>query len=217
MQVHALPTPVLARWHAMLDAREQAQAARFHAAHDRSTYIAAHALTRLLLAEIGARAPADWRITENDSGKPEVDGLHFSLSHTNGFVACTVSSNAQVGIDTEARDRRQKHADLAATVLAPSEYLFLRSLPEERHAECFLRFWTLREAYVKATGQGISFPREDFSVTLDPLSIRLSDGTGAGRWQFFSWDEDRHIVSLAVNSDVPMTLVKRHFSESDLP
>jgi 4'-phosphopantetheinyl transferase len=47
-----------------------------------------------------------------------------------------------------------------------------------------MRLWTLREAYVKATGQGISFPREDFAFKLDPLGIHFADKNFCAHWQF---------------------------------
>jgi 4'-phosphopantetheinyl transferase len=127
MRIGAPSTAALSRWHAVLDSREVAQAARFNADKDRNLYIAAHALTRSLLAHMGEKPPAAWQFAETEKGKPEIidneSNLQFSLSHTAGLVACAVA-HFPVGVDTELRDRKQKQA-IAQTVLAPSELALL--------------------------------------------------------------------------------------------
>jgi len=219
MQVGAPSAAALSRWHAVLDSREVAQAACFHADKDRNLYIATHALTRALLAHIGEKPAPVWQIAETEKGKPEIidneSNLEFSLSHTAGLVACAVA-HFPVGVDTESRDRKQKQADIALTVLAPDELALLTTYPSDRQPEIFLRLWTLREAYVKATGQGVSFPREDFAFTLDPLAIHFADKNLCADWQFSTWDENRHIVSLAASQRRDLTIVKRRLAEDDL-
>jgi 4'-phosphopantetheinyl transferase len=219
MQVGAPSAAALSRWHAVLDSREVARVARFHADKDRNLYIAAHALTRALLAHVGEKLAAAWQFAETEKGKPEIidneSNLAFSLSHTAGLVACAVA-HFPVGIDTESRDRKQKQADIAQTVLASSEVALLTAYPFPRQSEIFLRLWTLREAYVKATGQGISFPREDFAFTLDPLAIHFADKNLCADWQFSAWDENRHIVVLAASQRRNLTIVKRRLTEDDL-
>jgi 4'-phosphopantetheinyl transferase len=219
MQVGAPSAAALSRWHAVLDRREVAQAASFRADRDRDLYIAARALTRALLAHIGERPAAAWRFAETENGKPEIidneNNLQFSLSHTTGLVACAVA-DFPVGIDTESRDRKQQQADLAQTVLAPGELALLTAYPSDRQPEIFLRLWTLREAYVKATGQGITFPHEDFAFTLDPPAIHFADKNPDADWQFSTWDEDRHIVSLAASQRRDLTIRKRRLTENEL-
>jgi len=105
---------------------------------------------------------------------------------------------------------------MAQTVLAPGELALLTTYPFDRQPEIFLRLWTLREAYVKATGQGISFPREDFAFTLDPLAIHFADKNLCADWQFSTWDENRHIVSLAASQRHDLTIVKRRLTADDL-
>jgi 4'-phosphopantetheinyl transferase len=219
MQVGTPSPAVLARWQAILDAEEKAQAARFRSDTDRHTYIAAHALTRALLAFVGGQPASSWQFNKTEKGKPEIIGtdLQFSLSHTMGLVACAVARGFAVGIDTEYFDRKQKQADLAQAVLTPHELSQLKSFPAEQHQETFLRFWTLREAYVKATGQGISFPREDFAFVLDQPSICFANGDDASHWQFCAWEEKRHVISLAANRDQPLELVKRSVTEDEIP
>ena len=172
-----------------------------------------------MLAHIGEKPAPVWQFAETEKGKPEIidneSNLEFSLSHTAGLVACAVA-HFPVGIDTESRDRKQKRGHMAQTVLAPGELALLTTYPFDRQPEIFLRLWTLREAYVKATGQGISFPREDFAFTLDPLAIHFADKNLCADWQFSTWDENRHIVSLAASQRHDLTIVKRRLTADDL-
>jgi 4'-phosphopantetheinyl transferase len=219
MQVGAPSAAALSRWHAVLDSREVAQAARFRADKDRDLYIAAHALTRALLAHIGEKPAAAWQFAETEKGKPEIIdnecNLEFSLSHTAGLVVCA-ASHFPVGIDTESRDRKKVQADMARTILAPSELALLTAYPFDRQSEVILQLWTLREAYVKATGQGISFPREDFAFTLDPPVIHFVDKNLWVDWQFSIWNENRHIVALAASQRRNLTIVRGRLTENDL-
>ena len=221
MQVGTPSAAALARWHAVLDSAETTQATRFRAEKDRHIYIAAHALLRALLENIGGQPAASWQFSKTEKGKPfiaappELAGLQFSLSHTHGLVACAAARGFSVGIDTESLDRKTTQTDLAESVLTDSELAIVNAAPLSQRQETFLRLWTLRESYVKATGQGINFPREDFSFSLSPLAIHLKTEADAD-WKIFSWDEGRHIVSLAAHCRHPIALHKQMLNEGDL-
>jgi 4'-phosphopantetheinyl transferase len=167
----------LGRWHEMLDGEEVARADRFRFAADRETFIASHALTRAMLSEVTGRPIDTWRYVKGAFGKPALatdcgcSGLHFNISHTRGFAACAIA-RADVGVDIEASDRRTDFA-LANHFFAPEEADIVRSVPAERRASVFFRFWTLKEAFIKATGEGLSRPLDSFSFTFNPLDIRF--------------------------------------------
>lgn len=199
-------------WYATLDPAEQARADRFRFAADREAYIAAHRLTRVLLARFGDRAAPDWRFVTGRFGKPAIDpvqnhgGWQFSLSHTKGLVACALGRDAELGLDVEARDRIVDALELAAHNFAPAEVAWLRALPAAQRQRDFLRLWTLKEATVKATGQGLSASLADFAFTLDPIRIAFTgeDADDPARWQFHQQTPtDRHLLALAVRRTVP--------------
>jgi len=223
MQVDAPSSAVLARWRAVLSSDELSCAERYHSDIDRHAYIAAHALLRGLLETVGRRPAASWEFRAEETGKPQIIApaqgttLQFSLSHARGFVACGVARGFALGIDAESRDRRPTEKDVVQAILAPAEVALLNDAPDELRHEKFLCLWTLREAYVKATGTGIRLPREDFWFALEPLGIRFEDGTGdASQWQFFMWSEARHLLALAVNRDQPVNLVNRMLTQDEL-
>ena len=197
---------------AVLDPMEQVKAARFRSLDDRQSYIAAHALTRLLLSGWLGSPAAALRFTAGPDGKPEIDDgsgtppLRFNLSHTRGMVALAVSRHHAVGVDVEAIDSQRLSLDFAAQAFAPSEADYLRQLPATAFPEAGFAFWTLKEAYAKATGRGLTSPFDAFAFSLDPMAIRFSAAIAddPARWLFRQWKPScSHILSLALRHDCP--------------
>lgn len=174
----------------LLDDTERARAARFHFEHDRQAYIAAHAMVRTLLSAEAPRPPKDWRFGANDHGKPQairtadVPPLSFNLSHTRGLVAVALTLVHDVGIDVEAVDPSRLGLDLAERTFAPAEVALVRATPAASQAEALFAIWTLKEACIKAMGQGLSVPLDAFAVSLDPLAVHFSASLGenAAEW-----------------------------------
>ena len=201
------PSPTLAaQWRACLSEAELATADRFHFEVDRSTYLAAHWLLRNALTAVAGLPPQDWCFTVRAHGKPGVDArlglpdLQFNLSHTRGFVACAVSTAHEVGIDVEAASRNPD-LEVADRFFSPNEVAILRAMPPARQPETFLRFWTLKEALIKATGEGLHRGLDSFSFALDPVSIRFhpDDSDAPALWSFIEHrPTPGHLLALAV-------------------
>jgi 4'-phosphopantetheinyl transferase len=187
----------LARWRSMLDGEELAQADRYVFAADRNTYIGAHALLRTMLSVASGSPTATWRYARRPFGKPELDpacagsGLQFNLSRTSGLVACAIAHD-EIGVDVEASDCEMDFA-IADRFFAPEEARLVNGGSPEQRAFLFFRFWTLKEAFIKATGEGLRRPLDTFSFSVDPLRIAFhpereetlrSDDPAA--WQFFA-------------------------------
>jgi 4'-phosphopantetheinyl transferase len=186
----------------ILSDAERERASRFVFDRDRDSYIAAHTLLRLALSqrarERGARVPpARWQFRVTGDGRPEVDGgetclgLRFNLCHTAGLAVCAVSSDVPVGVDAEVIDRRVP-LSLAYVCLAPGERAALTALPAAAQPARFLEYWTLKEAFVKAVGVGLTVPldRICFSVTPgQPVRLTASPDIGGSpeSWRFESW------------------------------
>jgi 4'-phosphopantetheinyl transferase len=177
---------------ATLDSTERARAARFHFEDARRRYVAARAILRSL---IGAALdmPAAALVFEYGShGKPalaRIDNqpseLCFNVSHAEGLAIFALAWNRNMGIDLEAESRLgdpQKLDDLAVRVLSPRELSAWRALPDKATRRlAFLRAWTRKEAYVKATGEGLFNRLQAIEVALDAVtpepSVRISTST----------------------------------------
>jgi 4'-phosphopantetheinyl transferase len=212
MECGAPPAGLPAHWRACLDPMELTKADRFRFDGDRTTYIAAHWLLRQALACVGGRSPEEWRFVAEPNGKPRLDralgpaGLEFNLSHTRGFVACAVGFGGMIGIDVEACSRTPANLDIAERFFSAPEVAILRRTPAKLRPETFLRLWTLKEAFIKATGEGLTRALDSFSLSLDPVSIAFNPDRPdeGGRWSFIERrPTPDHLLALAVRPSGP--------------
>ena len=136
-----------------------------------SGHEAGRQLLAAMVASLTGEALPEIRVT--DRGKPYFPDspLHFSITHTRHHAFCAVSENP-VGIDAEETDRKVKPG-LAEKILSPSEKE--RSLREKDSRQALLRFWVLKEAYLKMTGTGLTgYPDDTDFDPADPR-IRITD------------------------------------------
>lgn len=145
-------------WRCVLSPAERQRADRFAFPHLRERYVAAHAILRRLLGDYLHVEPASFLFEIAERGKPSLPGhpLHFNLSHTNDQGLLAVTRVAEVGVDIERLDRKLDRAGIAERFFSRAEADDLASLPEAEQVEAFGNLWTRKEAWLKATGIGIS-------------------------------------------------------------
>ena len=136
----------------------------------------AHSAGRQLLARMywdmtGQEQPA---IAVTPMGKPYFpgNGIHFSISHTKDFVFC-VLSDKPVGIDAEPLDRKID-LRLADKILSPAERVFYDGAEDQRQA--LLRFWVLKEAAGKCSGEGLRIWPDHTAFSPDDKRIQIIEG-----------------------------------------
>jgi len=115
--------------------------------------------------------------------------LQFNLSHSAGLALIAVGAELQLGVDIEKIREEVDTAALAQRFFSPREGAGLQALPDNLRVPGFFACWTRKEAFLKATGTGLSFPLADFSVTTHPhLPPQLEDLQGdteaRQRWFF---------------------------------
>lgn len=207
------------RYLPLLSEEEQQRCRRFYFEHDRKHYLAAHAMLRLCLAQHLECTPQQVRMAQGANGKPELAGdsgtapLRFNLSHTRGMVACAVTRSHACGIDVE-RIRAMPHMDgMAETVFSESEIDYLARHDAAARPLAFFTLWTLKEAYIKATGLGMSASLRHISLAPEALLVR--DGSRpaqhAGAWLFDSWlPAPGHALALACENDGTLGAIDYH-------
>jgi 4'-phosphopantetheinyl transferase len=201
---------LLRRCDAILSAEERARHARFVFPAHQHLYLVAHALVRTALSQYAPVEPEAWTFRIGPHGRPEVAGpagvppLRFNLSHTAGLIAVAVMLEADLGIDVEGIDARASRLEIAGRYFSPAETADLHLLPAERQPRAFVEYWTLKEAYIKATGLGLSMPLTSFAFTLgDPpsISFRSPDHGDPSAWHFARLDlSPNHLAALAVKT-----------------
>jgi len=176
-----------------LAADEQARAKRFHFERDRKRFIVARGVLRAILGRHLNRAPECVSFCYSSHGKPALagesdrDAIRFSVSHSRGVALYAVTRGREVGIDLERIRFDLAVAEIAERFFSPREVAMLRALPTELQQQAFFRYWTCKEAYIKARGEGLSLPLDQFDVSLasgEPAAILgiQQDPSEASRW-----------------------------------
>ena len=154
----------------VLSAGERDRAARFRFDDDAHRYTAAHGWLRLVLGSAMGLPPADVPLTSGP-GKPSVAGAggpHFRRSHA-GYLALIAVAGREVGVDVEPLASGDRWASVADVACTPQESAALHALPAADRRAAFVRLWTAKEAYLKATGTGLA-------VEPDSVEVDLLDG-----------------------------------------
>lgn len=154
----------------ILSTEEKQRADRFFNAIDRTRWIVARGRVRRLLAETLRVPPGSIAFSQEREGRPVLSGYGtsapcFSIAHSQDVGMLALSSNIQLGADIEAvRPVTDEEMDWALTEAERDQ---LGRFDPPAKLEAFFRFWTLKEAFMKATGRGALLPLDDFDINLD--------------------------------------------------
>lgn len=181
----------------------------FVAARDAHCYLVAHVLPRWAAARLTYTDPKEWLLMSAACGKPKLSIIGdshqfaFSLSHTRGMAMCALGDRP-VGIDSERIHLDAHEAkELAQRYFSPRESARVAMANDMVAIDTFFCYWTLKEAFLKGTGEGLrrgmAFP--SFS-SLDDGNITLhSKEAEPYYWAFLLLGDERFRISLAVRSD----------------
>ena len=115
----------------------------------------------------------DSQVFIGEHGKPMIEGLEFSLAHSGNLVICAVSDKP-IGCDVE--EIRKAPKGVAKRYFSESEQAYLSRFSEEEYDKEFFKLWTMKESYVKMTGEGIAQTLEKFEVVVGERARVLRDG-----------------------------------------
>ncbi|WP_299596926.1 4'-phosphopantetheinyl transferase superfamily protein [uncultured Microbulbifer sp.] len=144
---------------ALLSGDERLRRERYKREEARYQFLLSRALLRRVLGNICGQAPETLIFQVADSGKPrlaEVPELHFSLSHSGQWIALGVSCESDIGVDIEQPTRPRNFLSIARHYFHQDERTLLETAPPELLPVHFYRLWTMKEAFFKARGTGIS-------------------------------------------------------------
>jgi 4'-phosphopantetheinyl transferase len=196
------------RLRSWLQPEEVSRADSYKDMEARAAFLIGRGMARAMLAEVTGIAPADWRFIEGPHGRPEIASpdtpYRFNLAHSHGVIACAVAKDRDVGVDVEFLDRPDSSQDVAKRVCSEDELADIEAAPDEGRKERFLVYWTLKEAYLKARGLGISVHLGDVAFTVnegEPKFVPAGSLAGADtRWHFrLAQPGPRHLMAVAVS------------------
>jgi len=156
-----------------LSADELTRANRFHFTKDRNHFVVARGLLRNLLAAYLGVNCAELRFSYGAQGKPFLllDGqaqINFNISHSEGRAAFAFTRGRDLGVDLEYVKGDFDDELVANRFFSRAEVLALRTVPADLRKRAFFNCWTRKEAYIKARGEGLSMPLDQFDVSLRP-------------------------------------------------
>lgn len=215
-EVHVLrasldvPTSRVQSMQQTLSANELSRAGRFYFRKDRQRYIVTRGLLRTILSRYLDTEPNQLRFCYGDHGKPTLvatsgqRALSFNLSHSGGLALYAVTCGREIGIDLERVRVDFDYEQIAARFFSPPENAVLGGLPSKIKPEAFFNCWTRKEAYIKARGEGLSLPLDQFDVSVAPAEPAALLNTRGDPHETFRWSLHElkpapgHVAALAV-------------------
>jgi len=178
---------------ATLSDDERNRSTRFRFERDRRRFVVARGALRELLGRYLDTDPGQIRFIYNAFGKPELHpdfggrgGLTFNLAHSGDLALIAIARDAWVGVDVECIEGREEssYAEVAESFFSATEVDALSRVPSHLYDQAFFTCWTMKEAYVKGRGEGLTIPLRSFSVpiTTDPAPAPVR----CGRWSLFT-------------------------------
>ena len=193
---------------AILNETDQTHWQRFKFDRHRRESLASRALVRNALSHNRSCPPQAWRFSHNYYGKPAVEpdcGLRFSASNSLGLVVCLTSESSEVGVDVEPLDRAGIILELAAEVFSAAERSQVEALSIDDRLDRALSLWTLKEAYIKARGLGLSIPLDKVSFLFEGrggirLEIDPDFNEEFEHWRCFLLDHAGHRIAGVIDA-----------------
>ncbi len=153
----------------LLSSDEQTKAERFRFERERRRFIVGRGTLQIILGRYLNSPPENLVFEYGAHGKPGLLQMElcFNLSHSEGIMLLAVTEKRAVGIDLESIRTDLDPGNLAEQFFSPTERAELEALPSNRKLASFFSGWTRKEAYLKARGDGMTYPWDQFSVSMD--------------------------------------------------
>lgn len=166
------------QWQEMIPEERKERLLRYRFREDFLRSLAGEAVARMLIGEKRGLLPQDVAIAHPAMGKPyltDIADLHFNISHSGDWVVCAIA-DMPVGVDIEEIREDRVTPALMEKVLSEKEREYLASCHATERSQVFYRYWTLKEAYAKYTGEGLGGVAAHIEVDMRSSPIALYDG-----------------------------------------
>jgi 4'-phosphopantetheinyl transferase len=208
----------LKRLRSYLTSDEQDRAARFRFDRDRNRYIVARGILRTVLGLYLQKPPESLRFRYGPRGKPSLDlvaspqSLEFNLSHSDDLALFAIGWNRNLGVDVEQIRPNFGGEEIAQRYFSAAEAQALVQLPVEDRPAGFFKCWTRKEAYIKASGEGLQIPFDSFDVS-PALGVSESSPGGADpRWRMWAFSPAPNYAAALVSDGWPSELSFFHWN-----
>ena len=201
----------------LLSADERLRADRFKFEQHRHRFIAGRGLLRSLLARYLGCSPQQLRFGYGSHGKPvllDFESLHFNVAHSQDLALYAVTRDRCLGVDLEQVRTVDNLDSLTRRFFSPSEHAAICEAEAHHQTDLFFRYWTCKEAYLKATGEGLGKLgglEIELSLTQPAQLKRLPSEENPQHWHLQELDLENDFAAAIVVA-APSELVKlQHF------
>jgi 4'-phosphopantetheinyl transferase len=210
------PAEVNLAYRRLLSPDEIVRADRFVFEHLTRSYELSQGALRLLLARSLKCTPQYIEFGFGPRGKPMLQAgsqLCFNMAHSGGLALYACTLNCEIGVDVEELRDIPDIEQVASHYFSKAEAVELLSIgPEIPRREAFFRCWTRKEAYIKAIGEGLYLPLDQFQVTLLPDTAAKfvhigNDVSAASEWTLQHLDPAPNYVGALAYQGAPRTMV----------
>jgi len=192
---------------------------RFQTSALRDEFIAARGTLRTILGHCLNVSPSKVPLEYGEYGKPQVAASHalrFNLSHSGGLALYALSLTREIGVDIEQIVPVDDYEQIARQFFSPREISDMLSVPSSHRAEAFFTCWTRKEAYIKATGQGLNLALDCFRVSLLPAEPPLLEAPLDTRvWSIFDTSPKQGFAAAVVAEGIAPPPHTWFFSDAD--
>jgi 4'-phosphopantetheinyl transferase len=217
------PAPVNREYRNLLLPIEIERADRFVFEHLTRSYELSHGALRLLLAHTLNCRAQEVEFNYGPRGKPFLKGgsrMKFNMAHSGNLALYSVTADVEIGVDVEEMKEVPDMTQIATRYFCDAEAAELKAIGAGRPAiQAFFRCWTRKEAYIKAVGDGLYIPLDQFQVTLSAEApskfIHIGNDEGvAARWTLQHLDPAPNYVGALAYQDSPRSI---HFHQPLTP
>lgn len=157
-------------YNTLLSNDEKRKANKFRFLVDRQKYATFRGILRILLSRYLDKNPEEILFKYGAFGKPDVEtntAMRFNISHSGSMAVFGFVQNYDIGVDVEKIKNDFNALELATNFFSEEEIKALSRTNENERFQAFYRCWTRKESFIKAVGQGLSYPLDSFAVSMD--------------------------------------------------
>ncbi len=205
-----------------IDPEEKNRIMRFHFVEDRKRALAGILLFGYAIYKEFGIPKDEMKFEKNKYGKPHIvgkSGVHFNISHSGDYVACAVGGTS-VGIDVQ--EHKSGGLDIAERFFSQEEKDALckavdsNSNSDDTKRKLFYDMWSLKEAYIKCIGMGLSKPLDEFGIVDRAGEYRLyENGEESCEYHFmkYEFDENYSLCVCSKDADIPKDYMEVTYKE----
>ncbi|MCB9450584.1 MAG: 4'-phosphopantetheinyl transferase superfamily protein [Anaerolineaceae bacterium] len=207
----------------LLSADEVTRANAFYFERDRRRFTVARAVLRILVGNYLNQSPRAIAFTYHPLGKPALAGessFQFNLSHSHQRAVYAFGLDHRLGVDLEYVRSVMDMDRIARQNFSARENTVFNGLPTPVKQRAFFNCWTRKEAYIKASGEGLSHALDSFDVTFlegEPARLRWVRGQPGEptRWTLSAFELDDAYVGAIATRQTVRRIVFRSWEMAD--